>query len=58
MAEKVIAFRTINKPLQVAIKFGEGYRMDTSLILLDQGDSTFLAKGLVYAPKKVFRFFM
>ena len=44
--EKVKVFRIINEPLQVVRKFGEGYCLDTSLMLVDQGGYNSLTKGL------------
>lgn len=53
--QTVQAARVYNKPLEVAKKFGQGYCLDTALMLVE-GDSKSLSKGLTYAPRKVFRY--
>lgn len=46
--------RTFNKPIESIKKLGQGYCMDTSLMLIE-GDSKSLSKALTYAPRKVLR---
>ena len=55
VADTVKAVRTFNKPVEAAKKFGQGYCLDTSLMLVE-GESKSLTKALTYAPRKVFRF--
>ena len=55
VADTVKSVRTFNKPVEAVKKFGQGYCLDTSLMLVE-GDSKSLSKALTYAPRKVFRY--
>ena len=55
VAKTVKTVRVFNKPLEAVKKLGQGYCLDTSLMLVE-GDSKSLSKALTYAPRKVFRY--
>jgi hypothetical protein len=55
VAATVKTVRTFNRPIEAVKKLGQGYCLDTSLMLVE-GDSKSLTKALTYAPRKVFRF--
>ena len=52
---KAVRTFTFNKPIETVKKLGQGYCLDTSLMLIE-GDSKSLSKALTYAPRKVFRY--
>ena len=54
VSQAVKAVRTFNKPLDTAKKLGEGYCLDTALMLIE-GDSKSLTKAVTYTPRKIIR---
>lgn len=53
VAKTVKAVRVFNKPLEAAKKLGQGYCLDTSLMLVEE-DSKSLSKALTYTPHEKF----